>query len=275
MSIIKYQVALIQINTSDQLAENLKIIESKIRFAALQGAKLITMPEVVNVISDSDESYAENQDGPTYQLISRLAKELGVFIHSGSWSELIPNSKKHFNTSFLFDDQGACIGRYRKIHTFDIVDPLGKAYRESDTVESGNDIVVIDTKLGKLGMAICYDLRFPELYRLMALKGADVILNPANFTMMTGKDHWEPLLKARAIENGLYMVAANQFGQNKRMLAYGNSMVINPWGQVIARADDQPEVLFATIDLSFLETIRQRMQTLENRRQTVYHLDEA
>lgn len=123
-------------------------------------------------------------------------------------------------------------------------------------------------------MAICYDLRFPELYRLMALKGADLILNPANFTMMTGKDHWEPLLKSRAIENGLYIIAANQFGQNKRMLAYGNSMVVNPWGQVIARANDQPEVLFATIDLTFLEAIRNRMQTLENRRNSVYTLDE-
>ncbi|NPD11641.1 carbon-nitrogen hydrolase family protein [Enterococcus sp. MMGLQ5-2] len=271
----KYQVALIQINTSDQLAENLKIIESKIRYAALQGAKLITMPEVVNLISDSTEPYAEDETGTTYQLISSLAKELGVFIHGGSWSELILNSKKHFNTSFLFDDQGVCIGKYRKIHTFDIVDPLGKTYRESDSVESGNEIAVIDTKLGKLGMAICYDLRFPELYRLMALQGADLILNPANFTMMTGKDHWEPLLKARAIENGVYMVAANQFGQNKRMLAYGNSMVINPWGQVIARADDQPEVLFATIDFDFLKAVRARMQTLENRRHLVYRLDET
>lgn len=274
MVMTRYQVALIQMNTSDQLEENLKVIESKIRYAAKLGAKLITMPEVVNLISDGSEPYAENESGPTYQLVSSLAKELGVFIHGGSWSELILNSKKHYNTSFLFDDQGSCIGKYRKIHTFDIVDPLGKAYRESDTVESGNEIVVIDTKLGKIGMAICYDLRFPELYRLMALKGADLVLNPANFTMMTGKDHWEPLLKARAIENGLYLVAANQFGQNKRMLAYGNSMVVNPWGQVIARADDQPEVLLATIDLDFLKSVRGRMQTLENRRQGVYQLKE-
>jgi predicted amidohydrolase len=174
----------------------------------------------------------------------------------------------------MFDDTGACIAKYRKIHTFDITDPNGKEYRESDTVESGEKVVTVETKLGTFGFAICYDLRFPEIYRLLALKGAQVIFNPANFTMMTGKDHWEPLLRARAIENNLYMVATDQYGENARMLAYGNSMVVDPWGTVIARGRDQEEIIYSEIDLNFLDDVRARMQTLENRRENVYELKE-
>ena len=158
----QYKIAVVQIQTSDQLKDNLEKIEKIIRTAAKEGAKLIAFPEVMNVIETRVPSYSENDDGETFRLISRLAKSLGVYIHGGSWSETIPDSKKHYNTSYLFSDQGEVVGKYRKIHTFDITDPSGNVYRESDTVASGNELVVVDTPLGKLGFAICYDLRFPE-----------------------------------------------------------------------------------------------------------------
>lgn len=228
----------------------------------------------MNIIDSHMPSYSESDGGETFRLLSRLAKTLGVYIHGGSWSETIPASKKHYNTSYLFDDKGIVVGKYRKIHTFDITDPSGQIYRESDTVTSGQEVVVVETPLGKLGFAICYDLRFPELHRLLALKGAEIIFNPSDFNLMTGKDHWEVLLRARAIENGVYMIAADQYGQNAKMLAYGNSLVVNPWGTVIARAGDGEQILYADIDLDGLAEIRNRMQTLENRQSEVYRLSE-
>ena len=152
------------------------------------------------------------------------------------------------------------------------MDPSGKVFRESDTVENGNELVLVDTPLGKIGFTICYDMRFPEMYRLLALKGAEIIFNPADFNLMTGKDHWEVLLRARAIENGVYLVAPDQFGQNDKMLAYGNSLVVDPWGTVVARASDGERILYANIDLDYLEEVRNRMQTLENRQPSAYTL---
>ncbi|MFZ2717144.1 MAG: carbon-nitrogen hydrolase family protein [Lactococcus chungangensis] len=267
-------MAIVQLQTSCQLKDNLVKIEKFIRVAAQEGAKLIAFPEVMNIIDSHTPSYSESDGGETFRLLSRLAKTLGVYIHGGSWSETIPASKKHYNTSYLFDDKGIVVGKYRKIHTFDITDPSGQIYRESDTVTSGQEVVVVETPLGKLGFAICYDLRFPELHRLLALKGAEIIFNPSDFNLMTGKDHWEVLLRARAIENGVYMIAADQYGQNAKMLAYGNSLVVNPWGTVIARAGDGEQILYADIDLDGLAEIRNRMQTLENRQSEVYRLSE-
>lgn len=270
----QYKIAIVQLQTSCQLKDNLVKIEKFIRVAAQEGAKLIAFPEVMNIIDSHTPSYSESDGGETFRLLSRLAKTLGVYIHGGSWSETIPASKKHYNTSYLFDDKGIVVGKYRKIHTFDITDPSGQIYRESDTVTSGQEVVVVETPLGKLGFAICYDLRFPELHRLLALKGAEIIFNPSDFNLMTGKDHWEVLLRARAIENGVYMIAADQYGQNAKMLAYGNSLVVNPWGTVIARAGDGEQILYADIDLDGLAEIRNRMQTLENRQSEVYRLSE-
>ncbi len=271
----KYLVAVIQPWTSSDINYNLKKMEKYIREAAVKGAKIVSLPEVMNVIeSEKESNYSENEEGRTYKLISSLAKELKLFIHGGSWAEAKNNDPRCYNTTFMFDDQGTLIAKYRKIHTFDITDPNGKEYKESNRIDSGEKIVTIKTKFGVFGFAICYDLRFPEIYRLMALKGAQVIFNPANFTMMTGKTHWEPLLRARAIENSCYMIAADQFGQNERMLAFGNSLVVDPWGTVIARASDHPGVTLAEIDLDYLDEVREKMQTLENRRENVYVLKE-
>lgn len=271
----KYKVALVQLNSGDNLKENLGKIEKYIIEAASQGAKLVAFPEMMNLIQDEGASvYSEDEQGETYHLLEKLAKKYRLFIHGGSISETIDGSSKIYNTTYFFDDDGINIAKYRKIHTFDITDPFEKSYKESNQVENGNKITVVQTKLGIFGFAICYDLRFPEIYRLMALSKAQIIINPANFTMMTGKDHWEALIKARAIENSFYMLAPNQCGQNKRMLAYGNSLVINPWGTVIARMTDAEGILYSEVDLSYLNEIRDRMQTIENRQKAVYRLEE-
>lgn len=151
--------------------------------------------------------------------------------------------------------------------------PDGSSVRESDRKEPGKEIVTVQTELGHLGFAICYDMRFPELFRLMALQGAQIIFLPANFTMPTGKDHWEPILRARAIENGCYIIAPDQTGVKEKFTAYGNSMVVDPWGTVIARASDKPGVILAEIDLDYLESVRQRNPSIHNRRTDLYEIN--
>ena len=157
---------------------------------------------------------------------------------------------------------------------FDITLPDGKGFNESDKVAPGDDIVTVQTELGTFGMSICYDIRFPELYRIMALRGAQIIFAPASFTISTGKDHWEPILRTRAIENGCYIVAAGQMGVKPAYTAYGNSMIVDPWGTVIARGKEQPGLTYAEIDLDYLEQVREQVPSLENRRSDLYQVSE-
>ena len=174
----------------------------------------------------------------------------------------------------LISPEGKILATYSKLHMFDITLADGTPYRESDRVKPGDSIVTVETELGIFGMSICYDVRFPEIYRLMALRGAQVIFVPASFTMPTGKDHWEVLLRARAIENGCYIVAAGQIGQKPAYAAYGNSLVADPWGTVIARSKDAPGITYAEIDLDYLEKIRKQIPSLENRRSDLYEVSE-
>lgn len=273
----KYQAAVVQLSTGTNKDENLSRIRSYIAQAAGQGARLVTLTENMNVIAPASlpaADFAEDETGETYRCISDAAKQFGVYLHGGSWAEKIPGDSRVYNTSFLFSPEGKLLTKYRKLHTFDIVLPTGKAVKESEEVAPGDRIVTVKTELGVFGLAICYDLRFPELYRLMAAQGAQILFNPSNFTLPTGKDHWEPLLRARAIENSCYMIAPNQIGRNARLTAFGGSMVIDPWGTVIARAKEEPGVTLAEIDLDYLDRVRERMQTLENRRQDIYRLQE-
>jgi predicted amidohydrolase len=274
----KYLVAMIQMDTGDDLEKNLAAMSAYIAEAAERGVSLITFPETVNFIGNRAIPGApapEDENGPTFRLIAGLAKKYGVYIHGGSWAEKKADDKRYYNTSFLFSPQGELLGRYRKLHTFDITLPDGSHTRESERVAPGNEIVTVKTELGVFGLSICYDLRFPELFRLLAVKGAEVILLPANFTLPTGKDHWEPLIRARAIENGCYIIATGQWGKKFKFTAYGNSLIADPWGTVTARGNDSPGIILGEIDLGFLDMIRGRMQTLENRRPDVYRLEEV
>ena len=198
------------------------------------------------------------------------AKEHKMYIHSGSFCKAVEGENRAYNTSVIIDPEGKIIGEYHKLHPFDITMPDGTVNKESDRIRPGDEIVVTDTALGKLGMSICYDIRFPELYRIMTLEGAQVIFTPASFTMATGKEHWECILRTRAIENACYIVAADQIGQKHEFLAYGHSMVIDPWGTIIAKARDEAGMFYADIDLDYEDKIRQKVPVLKNRRSDIY-----
>lgn len=267
----KYMAAAVQMDTQNDKAANLEQMEAFIEEAVQKGAQLVAFPEVVNILSEEPQ-HAESIPGPTTELLMRKAKEHGIWIHGGSISEVNAEGVRTYNTTVLINPQGEITAKYSKLHNFDMTLPDGSSVRESDRKEPGKEIVTVETELGHLGFAICYDMRFPELFRLMTLAGAEVIFLPANFTMPTGKDHWEPILRTRAIENGCYIIAPNQTGVKEKFTAYGNSMVIDPWGTVIARASDKPGIILAEIDLDYLDAVRRRNPSVENRRTDVYAL---
>lgn len=267
----KYLVAAVQLDSQNDKQSNYQVISDYIDEAAKKGAALVAFPEVMNGLSEERE-FAETIPGPTIDLLAAKAREHHIWIHGGSISEIYPHGERTLNTSVLLNPQGQLVAKYSKLHNFDITLPDGTGVCESKKKEPGKQLVTLNTPLGKLGFAICYDLRFPELFRLMALDDVQIIFLPANFTMPTGKDHWEPLLRARAIENGCYIIAPNQIGKKESFTAYGNSMIIDPWGTVIARAADKPGVLLAEIDLDYLADVRQRIPSLQNRRTDLYQL---
>lgn len=268
----KYKIALVQMDTQNNKEENMKAAMQWIDEAAAENVRMVCFPEVMNLIGKNVGEGGGREPVPGYatERLMKKAKEHGIFIHAGSVTEEIPGERRSYNTSVLIDPNGQIIAEYRKLHTFDITLSDGRPFRESDRVHPGEKIVTVETELGIMGMSICYDVRFPELYRLLAVEGAQVIFVPSSFTLETGKDHWEPLLRARAIENGCYIIAAGQTGRKPAYTAYGNSMVVNPWGVVTARLGEQPGILYAEIDLGYLKQIRNQMPALENRRTDVY-----
>jgi predicted amidohydrolase len=266
----KYTVALVQVDTQADKAENMRRISDFLDEAAAKGAALASLPEVMNRIGRPGEDEGETVPGYSTEILARKAKQHKMYIHGGSLFEKRPGEPRCFNTSVLIDTEGNIAAVYRKLHTFDVTLPDGTACEESAEVCPGSEIVTADTELGKFGFSICYDIRFPELFRRMALEGAQVFFTPANFTLPTGKDHWEPLLRARAIENGCYVVAAAQIGTKPQFAAYGNSLVADPWGTVIARAKEEPGVTCAEIDLDFQDKVRARIPSLRNRRPDIY-----
>jgi len=270
----KFTAAVIQMNTGLDKRENLRQAELFVREAIKKGAKLIMLPEVMDYYGPADpKTYEEIPGGETFTLLSGLAREHHVWIHSGTIHEKRPGEDKPYNTCFLVGPDGELKTRYRKVHMADMRFP--GAVLESDTTAAGREIVTYDTgEVGHLGLSICYDLRFGEMFRIQAMRGADILCLPACFYLQTGKDHWECLLRARAIENGCYVLAADQCGEMYQMTAYGHSLIIDPWGNTIARASDKPGVITAEIDMDFLERMRGKTCTLENRREDVYCLTE-
>ena len=270
----KFTVAVLQLDSQDDVQKNLDTVVSFIEEAAARGAKLITMPESMNYVGLDNAGHAEEiPGGPTFQLMSEQAKKYGVWLHCGSIYEKNPNDHRPFNSTMVIDPRGNLAAKYHKIHPFDVVIPNGPVNRESERICPGDEIVTVDTgEVGHLGLSICYDMRFAEMYRIMALEGAQILLMPADFTMPTGKDHWETILRTRAIENGCYVVAPAQYGVKPKFQAYANSLVVDPWGNVIARASNHPQVITAEIDLDYLQQVRRQIFTLENRRPDVYSL---
>ncbi|HEY6299947.1 MAG TPA: carbon-nitrogen hydrolase family protein [Candidatus Binatus sp.] len=265
-----YLAAAIQMNAGPDKAANLERAERLVRVGAARGANLVTLPEVFNWRGKRSEqaAAAETLDGQTLTLMSRLARELQIHIVAGSITELAAAGEARcYNTSALLGPDGGRIAVYRKIHLFDVDLPGSVTVRESDAKLAGADVVTAATPLGTIGLTICYDLRFPELYRRLTFAGAQIIAIPSAFTFPTGEAHWEPLLRARAIENQAYVIAPAQFGPNIYGYSdYGNSMIVDPWGRVLARAADQEGVVVAPIDLEYQDRVRRELPALKHAR---------
>lgn len=268
----KYTVAVCQMDSQGDKKENLRRAGSMIDENAAKGAKVIAFPETMNFMGKGYRHQAEQIPGETTDFLCEKAKENHIWLVSGSFPEQHGNGKPK-NTLVLIDPQGNIRCKYSKLHMFDVEVENGPSYKESEYNTAGDEIVLADTELGRFGFAICYDLRFGEMFRLMALRGAQVIFMPSSFTMNTGKDHWEALLRARAIENGVYIVAPNQIGKKTNMIAYGKSMIIDPWGDVIARASDRSCSIMAEIDPDYIENVRRQIPSLENRRTDMYEIE--
>ncbi len=270
----KFIVAAIQMNSQDDKEENLKNMISLIQEGANRGAKLIALPENANYLGPDIQANAEEvPNGPTFKTLAQQAIKHGVWIHCGSIPEKNTGDPRPYNTTMVINPKGELAARYRKIHTFDVDIKDGPKVRESDRICPGDRIVTLDTQeVGHLGLSICYDIRFGEMFRWMALRGANIFLTPANFTLNTGKDHWEPLLRTRSIENGCYTIAPAQWGIKFQFHAYGKSMIIDPWGNVIAKAPDSSCVITAEVDLDYLHSVRNQVLTLENRRTDIYRV---
>ena len=243
------------------------------RAAALDGAELIVLPEKWTAIG-SEESLraaAEPLDGVALSWARRLARELGVELVAGSVLERLPGEEKLANTSVHIDAAGELRASYRKLHMFD-VEVGGRRYQESELELPGDEIVLSHTASGAgLGLTVCYDLRFPELYRILAVRGAQLIALPSAFTLATTRDHWEVLVRARAIENQVFMIAANQFGAHPAgQHSGGRSMIVDPWGLVLAQAPDGEGHILAEADLERQRQIRASLPSLANRREEAY-----
>lgn len=267
----KIIAGLVQMDSGPDMNENMRMAEQYVREAAEQGAKLILFPETAEYTGADMPGNASAVPGYVSRRFSSLAKRYDVYLHCGSMT-VRRHPGRPSNTSFLFGPDGETIAEYSKIHMFDVNIPGSVSYEESREICPGNEIVLADTALGLFGMSICYDIRFPEQYRLMAFSGADAFLIAADFTKATGERHWEALLRTRAIENGCYVLAANQCGQKARFEAYGHSMIIAPDGEILAEADDTPQVLIAELDPEVLERTRNEIPSLENRRDDLYRV---
>ncbi|MBL4639167.1 MAG: carbon-nitrogen hydrolase family protein, partial [Kordiimonadaceae bacterium] len=238
---------------------------------AKENPRLVVLPECYDFLGGTlDEAFAEAEafpKGAAYKLMQNLSRELGVYIHAGSVMERA--GTEHFNTTVVFNPNGEEVARYRKIHLFDIETPDGIIYKESDLFGAGSDIVTYKVDDTIVGCSICYDIRFGELYRKLVDAGAEVIVIPAAFTLQTGKDHWEILCRARAIETQTYVLAAGTYGPHtedgEERFTYGNSMVVGPWGAVLARAEDRVGHISATIDTSYVQTVRQQIPVQQHR----------
>jgi predicted amidohydrolase len=254
-------------------AANLATADRLTRAAAAEGARVILLPEKWTAIGSEQDlrAAAESLDGPSVRWARAIARELEVDLVAGSILEIVDGHERLANTSVHVDPWGEVKAVYRKLHMFD-VEVGGRVYRESALEEPGEEIVLSDTAEGiELGLSICYDLRFPELYRILAVRGARVLLVPAAFTLETTRDHWETLLRARAIENQAFVIAANQVGPHPAgQHSGGRSMIVDPWGVVLAQAQDDEGHILAELDLERQEEIRRRLPALANRRPQVY-----
>jgi predicted amidohydrolase len=271
---VELSVALIQTDAGSDPEANIARAAELTDVAAAAGAQLIALPEYLQY-RGSDEGYrasAHPIPGPFTAPFADIARRHSCWILVGSLAETSPDPQRPYNTSTLIGPDGEIVARYRKIHLFDVDVDRGPVGQESSMVTGGDEPVVADLAGARLGMTICYDLRFPELYRTLALEGAEILAVPSNFAERTGRDHWEVLLRARAIENGAWVIAPSQIGGLSGQPAYGHSMVIDPWGIVVAQAPDREAIVHAVIDTDRVAAVRRQIPALANRRPGTYRL---
>lgn len=265
------KIATLQLCASDDPVANLALTLSMVRQAAEAGAQFIATPEVTNCVSSSrrrqNEVLALQEDDETLAAMCAAAARFGVWISVGSLALKLPDDDRFINRSFMIDPSGQIVAQYDKIHMFDVTLSETEQYRESDGYRAGDHAVIADTAFGKIGMTICYDIRFPHLYRGLAKSGASILLIPAAFAQPTGCAHWEVLLRARAIETGCFVVAAAQTGEHQTSQGcprktYGHSMIVSPWGEIMADAGEDQGIIYADLDLSLVESTRARIPSI-------------
>lgn len=263
------QAAAIQFNANGSREQNVAKGVELVAQAAAAGAELIVLPELFNGYGDLGPivEQAEPIPGPTSERLRQCAREHRVWLVAGSICEQSDQPRRGFNTSLFFAPDGSLLARYRKLHLFEANVPGNASVCESEHMQAGDEVVDVATDLAHFGLAICYDLRFPELFRQLSSRGMEVLLFPSAFTFATGKDHWQVLLRARAIENQCYVVAANQCGRHTdRLASYGHSLIIDPWGRILAEAEEEEAIIYARLDGIRLQSVREVLPALRNRR---------
>jgi len=269
----RVRAAAVQLNSTEDTGHNLATADRLVREAAERGAELVVLPEKWSVLGTDEQMVAGAQplDGECIGWARRAARELGIELVAGSIVERVAGQEKCSNTSVHIGPDGEIRATYRKVHMFD-VEVDGVVYAESDNEQAGDEVVLSELATGtRLGMTVCYDLRFPELYRALAVGGAEVIVVPSAFTLATTRDHWEVLIRARAIENQCFVIAPNQIGAHPPgHRSGGRSLIVDPWGVVLAAAPDVETAIVAELDFSTLEGVRRRIPALSHRRPDVY-----
>lgn len=263
----KVTVAAIQMTSTDDWESNLRKAKEFVACAADRGAKIVALPENFAYLRSEGEEIPCGQtlEGEFLQSMKMLAAGHRIHLLCGTIPEAIPESRQVYNTSVLLDPNAEMIAVYRKIHLFDVKLEGRAVFQESKFVRSGREVVCAETKYGGMGLTVCYDLRFPELFRILTLMGSRIIFVPSAFTEYTGKDHWQVLLQARAIENQVYLIAPAQFGaHNQKRRSYGRSMIVDPWGNIVACAQDQEGPVLAEIDFQLQDKIRKELPCLEH-----------
>ena len=272
MELETLRVAAVQLQSQDNVAQNLDECRRLVTAARRDGAQLVVLPENFAYFGadETKHAIAERLGDPRGKIqaaLADMAKTSEAYLVAGGFPEASGNASRPFNTALVFGPDGALVDSYRKIHLFDVALQDGTSLSESSGTTGGDTLVTFDIGRFRVGLSICYDLRFPELYRGLVTRGANVLLVPAAFTLHTGKDHWHTLLRARAIESQAFVVAAAQWGKHPRgRTTYGHSLVVDPWGAVVAEASDRVGVVNATLDLSYLEQVRAAVPCLSNRR---------
>lgn len=272
---MKVKIGMAQLNVSADKKKN--IAEAKAAIEKLADADIIVLPEIWNGPYDTKcfREYGETEkDGESIKMLSEMAAKLGKIIVGGSISEL--DGDRVYNTSFVFDGQGKIIAKHRKMHLFDIDVKGGQSFKESLVLSAGENVTVFDTPFCKVGLCICYDYRFPELARLMALKGAQIIIVPAAFNMTTGPAHWEIMFRSRSLDNQVYSVGvAPARDENGGYVSYANSIAVSPWGDVIKRFGEKEQLEITELDLDRVYEIREQLPLLKHRREDIYILKET